>query len=176
MKGQINIPEGRAIMSGGSVTKHPYYNNYQAMMGRCYNPKHIKYPSYGGRGIDVCDEWRDFETGFKTFCKDMGRKPHPSWTIDRIRTDLGYSPRNCRWANARTQVIRANGGWSDKTNIEKVGKRYRVSIRKNIDGKETRIYDKRFDTRKEAVIARDKFYKSRGLTYQNVVRKPRKNP
>lgn len=147
-------------------SKHPYYSNYEAMMRRCYDPKKHNYDRYGGRGIKVCNRWKDPKMGFWNFVKDMGRRPHPSWTIDRIRTDLGYSPKNCQWSNPRTQVIRAKGGFTDNTNITKTpAGHYRVVI-----WKAKKIVDKTLVTKKEAIEYRNKCYKRFKLTYQNPYR------
>lgn len=65
------------------------------MKSRCYYKKDSRFPDYGGRGITVCDEWKD---NFETFYRDMGPRPTPQHTIDRENNDLGYSKENCRWA------------------------------------------------------------------------------
>lgn len=77
------------------------YATWNAMRHRCYNPKSNNYADYGGRGITVCDEWR---TSFHTFLADMGYKPSPELTLDRIDNDKGYSKGNCRWATRKTQA------------------------------------------------------------------------
>src|SRR5699024_1318697 len=59
------------------------YGIWAAMMQRCNNPKHKSYHLYGGRGIEVCDEWKDFDC----FIKDMGKRPSTKYTIDRIDTN-----------------------------------------------------------------------------------------
>jgi hypothetical protein len=58
------------------------------------NPRNHKYPSYGGRGIAICDRWNDF----RLFAKDMGPKPTPAHTVERMDNDAGYDPLNCIWA------------------------------------------------------------------------------
>lgn len=68
------------------------------MVSRCHNPRCRAYPSYGGRGVKVCAEWRRFEN----FYADMG-DPATGMTLDRIDNDLGYSKTNCRWATHKTQ-------------------------------------------------------------------------
>ncbi len=74
------------------------------MKQRCLNVKHKSYSRYGGRGIKVCKRWLG-KKGFKNFLKDMGHKPTPKHSLDRINNDGNYEPKNCRWATATQQAV-----------------------------------------------------------------------
>lgn len=81
---------------GASATNA--YKAWHAMIERCQNKKNMAYPSYGGRGIRVCERWKSYTN----FLADMGERP-AGVTLDRIDNDGDYEPSNCRWATKKQQ-------------------------------------------------------------------------
>lgn len=88
---------------GESTTRHGMvgtrvYRIWKAMMTRCNNANTPRYKDYGGRGINVCESWRQFEN----FFADMGAPPDGA-SIDRKNNELGYYKENCRWSTCNQQ-------------------------------------------------------------------------
>ncbi len=77
----------------------PEHRSWKHMLRRCYDKNDIRFPRYGGRGITVCDEWRN---DFERFLSDMGHKPN-GYTLHRLKNELSYCPSNCAWADMKTQ-------------------------------------------------------------------------
>jgi len=97
-------------------TKHgatgtPEYKAWQKMIERCYNPNNKRYADYGGRGILVSKRW--FHS-FEEFLKDMGPRPSPRHSLDRIDNDKSYNKNNCQWSLPKTQM-------TNRRNTRKVG-------------------------------------------------------
>jgi len=94
---QRNTVTARNMKHG--LSRSPEFTTWHSMFERCNNPRNKAYAHYGGRGISVCDRWSAFET----FYEDMGPRPSPNHSIDRIDNAKGYCKVNCRWATQTTQ-------------------------------------------------------------------------
>lgn len=94
---QIGVPKKHGMSNS------PEYNSWQQMKVRCLNPNSTAWSRYGGRGIVVCPEWID---SFEAFFDEVGPKPSPAHSLDRIDVNGNYEPGNIRWATPKEQ--RAN--------------------------------------------------------------------
>lgn len=81
---------------------HEHFSRWVNMMERCENPQNPKYPRYGGRGIRVCEEWRDVRNFINYLETELGPRPD-NYSLDRIDNNGNYEPGNVRWASASTQ-------------------------------------------------------------------------
>lgn len=92
----------RNITHGGAhhAHRHPLYQTWLSMRQRCTNPNVNNYHRYGGRGITVCTRWQDFAA----FLSDVGERPSPQHSLDRIQNDGNYEPGNVRWATRVEQA------------------------------------------------------------------------
>jgi hypothetical protein len=91
---------GKRLRTHG-LSKTAEYRIWKLMKARCFRPGSSYFAYYGGRGITVCDEWRD---SFPAFLRDMGLRPSPKHSIERLNNDLGYFPGNCIWATRLQQA------------------------------------------------------------------------
>jgi len=97
--GCIRVEQQRKSFLRHGMSGTREHHTWLSMLQRCYNENNPRYEHYGGRGISVCDEWRD---DFAAFYRDMGPKPI-GLSIDRIDNDGDYNRDNCRWATASEQ-------------------------------------------------------------------------
>lgn len=128
---------------GGTVRSHPHpeYHIWQSLRGRCQNPRDKGYHRYGGRGITVCDRW---DRDYTAFFADMGSRPSPRHSIDRIDNNGGYwcgrkecgdcgplgRKPNCRWATPKEQ----SSNLRNNVYLEHDGKRFTQSEWARITG------------------------------------------
>ena len=82
-------------------TTTPEYNVWVSMRKRCFKENHKSYKYYGGRGIIVCDRWRN---SFENFILDMGERPSLLHSLDRINNNGNYEPSNCKWSTDKEQT------------------------------------------------------------------------
>lgn len=146
------------IKHGMNGTKE--YHSWIGMLSRCRDPNNAGYKDYGGRGITVCDRW----TKFENFFADMGLKPSPSHSIDRIDNNGNYEPSNCKWSTPEEQSNNQRAKTLDRklaiTNTSGF-----TGIRKNQENRwQVRIMTNGvrhhlgcFDRIEDAIAAREKF-------------------
>lgn len=111
---KIHTKHGMAMLKTG--VRHPDYCIWMKMKSRCLNPNDKSYKNYGGRGIKVCDRWKE---SFESFIEDMGWRPNKNYSIERIKYNGDYCPENCKWIHKseqsknsrRVKLIEYNGNF-----------------------------------------------------------------
>jgi hypothetical protein len=99
----------RNLETKARLTKHgeagsELHQLWKRLNTRCYNTRHPDYPAWGGRGIQVAQEWRNDYAAFAAYVRaNLGERPGPGWSLDRQENDKGYAPGNIRWATQETQ-------------------------------------------------------------------------
>jgi len=131
------------VLTKHGVSKTRFYHIWQGMKQRCLQESYEAYPKYGGRGIKLCDRWKDIKKfkkdmykSYLSHCKEYGEK---QTSIDRIDNDGNYDPSNCRWAtckeqsnntryNVKNQVMEDLDG-SSKTKKE-IANKYNIKLKR----------------------------------------------
>lgn len=104
-------------------TKHPLYRKWSGMLTRTLNKREMCYRRYGGRGIKVCDEWRNDFMNFYDWAIENGWKE--GLTIDRINNDGDYEPNNCQWLTMKENTMKDRRSTYVKQNlVDKIITRY----------------------------------------------------
>ena len=110
---------------GRKTTKE--FRAWSAIINRCRKPNTKSFEDYGGRGIDVCDDWFN---SYEKFLDDMGRSPKPYLSIDRIDNDKGYYKENCRWATLKQQAANKRSNiWVEYNGERKIISEWEIELK-----------------------------------------------
>lgn len=91
------------LKKSNNVSTWPEYRSWSNMKQLCFNPKAPRYSDYGGRGITVCDKWKN---SFEAFYEDIGTRPSPEHMLGRKDTNGNFEPDNCQWVMPEIQQNR----------------------------------------------------------------------
>lgn len=122
----------------------PEYVVWRGIIYRCTNPKARETALYMGKGITICDEWR---SDFNAFLRDMGLRPSPLHTCDRMDGSLGYFKDNCRWATRKEQANnRSSTIKITRNGITKSLKEWCEELNLSYGAVVARVYQHKWDT------------------------------
>lgn len=107
------------------MTYSPTYHIWCKVKERCYNPNLKAYPDYGGRGIIMCDRWKN---SFENFLADMGEKPNKDSSIDRTDVNGIYEPSNCKWIERRLQPKNRRNCYLELNGVRKTNEEWAIEL------------------------------------------------
>lgn len=130
--GCVRVQSLSRLTKTHGMSKHPFYFTWRNIVNRCTNPRNDSYAYYGGRGIQVCDEWHDSFNVFLGYISSLPDFGVRNYTIDRIDNSLGYYPGNLRWVSRKIQQRNRRGNhllshdgktqsiaeWADEYNLK----------------------------------------------------------
>lgn len=133
--GCLNAERAKGLHTTHGLHKHPLYKVFIGMIDRCFNPKSTHYEDYGGRGITICDRWKD---SLGNFIEDVAVGYGKGLHLDRINNDGNYTPDNVRWVTPQQNNMNRGGAKNSTSKYKgvswnKATTKWRADIRK--DGK-----------------------------------------
>ena len=143
----------KLIKSGKThgLSKSPLYLVYFGILSRCNNPSNPRYHRYGGRGITICDEWRNDFATFDIWAKNNGYKS--GLQIDRIDNNKGYFKENCRWVSSKVN----NNNKAD-------------NIESRLSSEEIKDILTSYQAKSKSVVELSKFYKIARSTIYKILK------
>lgn len=144
----------------GKTTRE--YETWCSMIGRCETETDTNFHNYGARGIKVCERWRH---SFEIFLEDMGKRPSPKHSIDRIDVNGNYEPSNCQWATREEQIHNRRLLKTNKTGVNgvyfnKQMNKYHAQIYTNGKKKHLGFFDTLEEAKESRKIAEKQFWKT----------------
>ena len=150
------------------LSNHVLYNRWESIVQRCTNPNDKKYKYYGGRGIVICDGWRNDFKAFYDWCLDNGYDE--KLELDREDNDGNYEPSNCRFITHRKNSLNQGVREDNSSGYRGVGfVRGRDKWLSYLDIDGGRVFQKSFKTKQEAIEARNNYIKENNLEHEYTI-------